>query len=255
MKWLVTGDCHGSIMRFQTYAETHPEPANIIILGDAGLNYFLDNRDDYRKDELAKLPYTFYLVRGNHEARPESLIGIETIYDKEVQGEVRVQLRWPQIRYLIDGYFYTIDNLTTLVIGGAYSVDKLYRLATGRQWFKDEQLNEDERAAISHALEFVNDFDLVLTHTCPLDWEPTDLFLSGIDQSTVDTTTEVWLAEIRDKIKWGIWLFGHFHEDRLERPGVEMFFRDITPLSEILFTEKDESNKIGFNKSPMYYIK
>lgn len=253
MGWLITGDCHSTIFRFVNYAHTHPNPANIIILGDAGFNYFLDNRDDERKDELAKLPLTFYLVRGNHEARPESLIGIETVYDEAVQGEVRVQPRWPQIKYLMDGGIYTIQGLRTLVIGGAYSVDKLYRLATGDQWFQDEQLNEKERADIFRSLDYTNNFDLVLTHTCPIDWEPTDLFLKGINQSTIDNTMEQWLKEVREKINWKIWLFGHFHDDRLERPGVEMFFQDITPLSTILKIENSEENKIGLSKSPQYY--
>lgn len=253
MKFAITGDCHGSIARFQTFAQTHPEPMNIIILGDAGFNYFLDNRDDYRKDALVKLPFTFYLVRGNHEARPESLPGIETIYDEEVHGNVRYQPRWPQIKYFIDGFPYTIQGLSTLVIGGAYSVDKLYRLATGNQWFADEQLSEEERNEISKSLSTLNIFDLVLTHTCPIDWEPTDLFLHGIDQSVVDQSMEKWLAEVRDKIHWKYWLFGHFHEDRLERPGVEMFYRDITPLDTILEIESDEENKIGYAHSPYYY--
>ena len=37
---------------------------------------------------------------------------------------------------------YNLDNLDTLVIGGAYSVDKEYRLIYDLKWFKSEQPDE-----------------------------------------------------------------------------------------------------------------
>ena len=32
--------------------------------------------------------------------------------------------------------------------------------------------------------------DVVFSHTCPLKYEPVEVFLPGIDQSTVDKSTE-----------------------------------------------------------------
>ena len=74
---------------------------------------------------------------------------------------------------------------------------------------------------------FGKHYDVILTHTCPISWEPTDLFLSGLDQSSVDKTMELWLDKVKQNIDWSIWLFGHYHDDRLMRPGVEMYFNDI----------------------------
>lgn len=45
----------------------------IIILGDAGVNYFGDYRDDNLKNALCKYPFTYFLIRGNHEQRPSIL--------------------------------------------------------------------------------------------------------------------------------------------------------------------------------------
>lgn len=40
------------------------------------------------------------------------------------------------------------------------------------------------------------DFDIILSHTCPFKYEPREMFLAVIDQSTVDTSTERWLDTI-----------------------------------------------------------
>ena len=37
-----------------------------------------------------------------------------------------------------DGEVYNFNGVSTLVIGGAYSVDKYYRLALGYNWYESE---------------------------------------------------------------------------------------------------------------------
>ena len=44
----------------------------LIILGDVGINYFGDWRDQRDKDELAMIPATILCIHGNHELRPTS---------------------------------------------------------------------------------------------------------------------------------------------------------------------------------------
>ena len=43
---------------------------------------------------------------------------------------------------------------------------------------------------------------------------PEDLFIKGIDQSTVDQSMEKWLQMIYDNIQCKIWYAGHYHCDR-----------------------------------------
>ena len=116
-----------------------------------------------------------------------------------------------------------------LTIGGAYSVDKWYRIEIGIQWFANEQLSKDERAQILEKISGEN-VDFILTHTCPLQFQPTDLFISGINQATVDKEMEVWLTEVEEKVWYGNFLFGHFHADKQIRPGVRMLYQDIIEL-------------------------
>ena len=230
--WIITGDTHGDMSRFSRLSVEDPNATAVIILGDAGCNYYKNKKDDRTKQALLDTNMTFYLVRGNHEDRPENITGMISVYDEEIQGEVFMEEAFPAIKYLKDGGIYVINGHKTLVIGGAYSVDKWYRLGMGYQWFPQEQLTTDEMATIETNIKGQH-FDFVLSHTCPISWEPVDLFLRGIDQSSVDKSMEQWLDSLKDKIDWTVWLFGHYHADRLERPGVEMFYREIEDMDTI----------------------
>lgn len=215
-----------------------PEETAVIILGDTGINFYLNKTDKKNKKAINNTGFTIYCVRGNHEERPENLDSMDLYYDPEVSGEVWAEEEFPNIKYFIDGAIYRINGHRVLTIGGAYSVDKYFRIgkfpkeSTWTGWFKDEQLTEEERNIIS-AYTKDQSYDIVLTHTCPYSWQPTDLFLSSIDQSSVDNTMELWLEDLKNNMNWGIWLFGHYHCDRVERPRVEMFFTEIEDLESI----------------------
>ena len=252
--WKVTGDTHGNMKRFENLpASFDMETLGIIILGDAGCNYYKNKKDHWTKMSLEKIGCMFYCVRGNHEERPENIKTMQTMYDEDVAGEVYYEPDYPHIHYFKDGGVYTIGGHKTLVIGGAYSVDKFYRLQMGYMWFPQEQLTADEMKKIESEA-FGEKFDFVFTHTCPISWEPRDLFLNGINQSEVDKSMELWLDDLKDEINWTVWLFGHYHADRLERPGVEMFFTDIDDL-DVIWGRWTSGEELSWwlEKSPMFY--
>ena len=236
-KFVITGDTHGMNISRVKGMELKEDEA-VIILGDAGFNFYLNKTDYKNKTKFNEMNIDVYCVRGNHEERPEN-IGAIKVYDEEIKGEVWIEPEFPHIHYFIDGGTYEIEGQSVLVLGGAYSVDKFYRLshfapdAKWTGWFKDEQLTKEEREDILNKVAGAH-FDIILSHTCPVDWEPTDLFLNSINQSKVDKTMELWLQDIKESVDWGIWLFGHFHADRLVRPGAEMYYTDSEHLSNII---------------------
>lgn len=234
--WLLTGDPHGNFTRFRNYdleVQKDPETA-VIMLGDVGLNWTLTEDDNNMKNFLSKrYAFRMYCLRGNHEARPSKVADMELVEDEDVKGEVYIQKRWPNIRYLKDYALYEFGGHRTFVIGGAYSVDKWYRLQNGYRWYDDEQLTSEERKACKRAVQEAGEVDFVFSHTCPLCWEPTDLFLSGLDQNTVDKTMERFLDSIVNEFQWKIWCFGHYHADRIERPYVEQFYKDTDSLETV----------------------
>ena len=109
-----------------------------------------------------------------------------------------------------------INNKRFLAIGGAYSVDKEYRLLMRYKWVSDEELNIGEMFDILCKLKNNKNhqFDFVLTHTCPIGCIQTDLFLSGIDQSKVSNRMENFLDNVANVIDFKHWYFGHLHDNR-----------------------------------------
>ena len=54
----------------------------------------------------------------------------------------------------------------------------------------------------------------MLSHTCPVIYEPTDLFLSIVDQSMVEKDMERYLGQIEYQLDYKAWLWGHYHQFR-----------------------------------------
>lgn len=237
----ITGDTHGQFKQVARFSQDHNLTADdtMIILGDAGINYFGNERDRQPRKQLAKLPITVFCIHGNHEMRPSSL----DIY-REITwrgGIVYVEDAYPNILFAKDGEIFDCDGTKAIVIGGAYSVDKFYRLENGWSWFEDEQPNSAIKAYVEQQLERnAWTIDVVLSHTCPLRYEPTEAFIAGVDQKTVDKSTEIWLGCIEEKLEYRKWYCGHYHtEKRIDK--LQFMFHDI----EEFFDESDICNNMN----------
>lgn len=183
----------------------------LIVLGDVGINYYLNEEDKNYKEYLKKLNLKLFYVRGNHEERPENI----STY-KEVEmfgGKVFIEEEYPNLIFAKDVETYNIDGKKILVIGGAYSVDKQYRLLHGYKWFKDEQLTKEEMVTILDKVKGKH-FDIVLTHTCPYKYEPRKVFMQGLDQSKVDKSMEHFLDKVEENINYDKWYCGHYHTEK-----------------------------------------
>lgn len=228
----ITGDTHGDFSRLGIFAKTMGirkekgrERDICIVLGDAGLNYFGDIRDVKTKNEVSRLPFDLFCIHGNHEMRPETVGGYEQA--EWHGGIVYRQKEFPHLLFARDGEIYDFAGKKTLVIGGAYSVDKEYRLAHGYRWFPDEQPSEEIKQRVEKKLDEIGwETDIVLSHTCPIKYQPTETFIHGLDQSRVDSSTEIWLDGIEDRLRYQKWYCGHYHVDkRIDR--IEFLFQSI----------------------------
>jgi len=207
-----TGDFHGDVreLLYRFDGIILSERDIIVVLGDAGLNYFFNDRDRKVKDLLNRWGVEVLCIHGNHEMRPQSI----SSYHEETWhgGTVYVEKAYPNVKFAKDGEIYELGSKRCIVIGGAYSVDKFYRLAHGLKWFANEQPDSEIKARVEDRLERERwQIDLVLSHTCPAKYIPTEAFLPGIDQSAVDNSTEAWLDKIEDKLDYKLWLCGHWH--------------------------------------------
>lgn len=210
-----TGDTHGDFLRIRFFIREHKLTSDdtVVILGDAGFNFHSSKVDKIKKARVNKDKVNILCIHGNHEMRPST---ISTYTTKEYcGGKVYYEKAYPYIMFAIDGEVYNLDGKNSIAIGGAYSIDKEYRIKHGIPWFKDEQPSAEIKRTVENKLESLNwKIDQVLSHTCPIKYSPTDTFIIGIDQSKVDKTTEEWLDTIENKLTYNRWLCGHFHINR-----------------------------------------
>ena len=232
----ITGDMHGDFSRL--YNLEFNKDDILIALGDTGINYYLNKYDIENKKILNNLNIKIFSIRGNHEERPEN---INTYKEVEMfGGKVFIEEEYPNLIFAKDGEIYNIDNKSILVIGGAYSVDKEYRLLYGHKWFKDEQLTKEEMNNIYNKVKGKH-FDIVLTHTCPLKYEPIEMFLTGIDQSKVDKNMEKFLDKIEEVIEYDKWYCGHYHTEK-QVDKIEFMFGRIKLFNKNEYYPKYDKN-------------
>lgn len=228
----ITGDTHGDFRRIEAFCSRVQTKRDdiLIILGDAGINYSGPRYDRLKKKFLESLPVTIFAIHGNHEQRPYTIDSYKEKMWKN--GVVYYEEEFPHILFARDGEIFDLNGLRTIVIGGAYSIDKEFRIAYGYGWWEDEQPSDEIKEYVERQLAAAGwETDVVLSHTVPLKYEPVEVFLEGVDQSKVDKSTEIWLNRIEDRLTYRKWYCGHYHTtkkiDRLELlfENVEEFMR------------------------------
>lgn len=217
----ITGDTHREFSRLENF--NYQKKDILIILGDAGINYFLNHFDDVVKERLNKLGLIFFCINGNHEERAENIKTYKEI--NFFDGIAYAEDKYPNLIFAKSSEVYTIEGMKVLVIGGAYSIDKNMRLVYDYPWFKSEQLTKEEMNKI---YEKVNNkhFDIVLSHTCPYKYIPREMFLPFVDQSKVDNSMELFLDKIEENISYDKWYCGHYHTEK-EIDKIEFMYERI----------------------------
>lgn len=233
----LTGDIHGYLNgRIREFIIKNLKKEDIfIILGDSGINYYLNGSDKKLKKLFSKFECKFFIVHGNHEEYPEN---INSYLEKEMfNGKVFYEKEFPNLIFAKDGEQYTIENKKFLVLGGAYSVDKNYRITmtnhgfVGYNWFKSEQMDVLSRENVLEKIKKDNKFDYILTHTCPKKYIPKEAFLKNINQDEIDDSMEEFLDKIQEMTEYNKWYCGHFHIDKDDKKNkIRFLFSDIIKL-------------------------
>ena len=241
----ITGDQHGDIenISYLNFHEHLSENDLVISLGDFGVPYWSaskKNKIDIETFELFNQIYTNYaIIQGNHSKRFER---VKWFRQTEFCGGNSFYLpQYPNFHFLQNGEVYNFNNMTFLVIGGGYSVDKYIRIAKGWTWEPEEKLNDEEKSKIRNLISANANYDFILTHVAPLELQPTWLFLNFVDQSTVETDEEEFLSEVREKIDYQGWFFGHYHGDYIIGEKEYLLFNE--------YIEINNNTKLNFSKN------
>lgn len=224
MATFLKGDIHSNLFEVIDFINRFDlgKNDNIIILGDCGIAWRKDKKDLVQNIKLwnecgngTKL----YFIDGNHE----NFNILNSLPIENNMGKVA-----DNIYHLRRGQVYEFENKKILVCGGADSIDK-YRRVENFTWWKEETISQETIDGIP-----AGHYDYVLTHCCPRSvFEENKIYLSTLqflDENKINHNSEDMLEQLKDKIVFDHWYFGHYHINRdLDEKFVCLFedFREV----------------------------
>lgn len=234
---LFLGDIHGAFHIIPNKVKTYDiTDANIIQVGDFGVGFKSFEKDkkllEQINSELKIRNIVLYAIRGNHDYKP--------YFDNNPFGLSNIKL-------VKDYSVLNMSNKKILFMGGAISIDRLYRINTDKYrqdkcWWSDESFELEEDELIN-----LKKLDIVVTHTAPSFCYPDnsngfgDLVNSYAYEDSVlktDLHTERYLMDRAFKIinannKITHHYYGHFHNSKvLEVDGVKHRLLNVNELYE-----------------------
>lgn len=237
MKIAFIGDQHGNnnnFFKLIDYVEKTHNPDCYYQAGDFGLmgDGFLARLDKISR-LMKKLDKICYLIDGNHDNH--AWLGAK------ISGKRTVELA-PHVIYLRRGEVITLGGKNILGVGGALSVDRVYR-KEGRDWWREETLSEFD---YKYALEQVEgkQIDVMVAHDTTLffDWPVSFNFISNIDDNLRGRAHRLKLQKIWEKCLPPLFIHGHYHKRYSEEKDydgqlyrVEGLGRDTQPLERQVF--------------------
>lgn len=206
MRLLIVGDSHGDL-NFMTQM-IHKAMVNdiktIIQLGDFGF-VWNDIGDLYNtnakklsmlNDAAAMAGVEILFLPGNHEDWDmlEALQGANWMFP-----DTRVDTN---IIYLGKVNEFMMGDVTFATVGGAYSIDRGWRVLN-ESWWQQEELADDD---IDYVRTLYSPVDVLLTHDAPT-WQ--QLNIMPIVESHIHRQR---MNQVHDHLKPKLWLHGHYHQ-------------------------------------------
>lgn len=195
----ITGDTHGSFERFIN--KTFKKDDSVIILGDCALIWsnVITEIEINNINFLNSLNATIYFIDGNHE-------NFERLNKFPITNNMHKISK--NIFHLIRGNIYTIENKTFFAFGGALSQDKIFRRLNISYWNEEIPSKKEMDLGIDNLNKVNNKVDYIITHTI---YDSLSNVLVG--KFSNDPTTN-YLTEIKNKVDYFYWYFGHYHIDQ-----------------------------------------
>lgn len=197
----------------------------LIILGDAGIIWNKNNEDTIKMYESLNIKILY--IDGNHEnfdiLNNLPCVSILDACAHKVSNN---------IYHICRGEILFIDGITFLCIGGAESIDKLYR-TENVSWWKDERIIDcDIDNAKYNLCKYNNKVDYVLTHCAP------ELIVKKLGFKCDDSVVQ--LTNIHKVVKTKKWFFGHYHIDKTFNKTFRCLYNDVVEIENI--HKRRESN-------------
>ena len=235
MSVYVTGDLHGDMDIRKLGTRNFSEGRNltkddyVIVAGDFGLVWDVNESgqsEQYWIDWLSNKKWTTLFVDGNHENfdRINALPQVE-LFD----GKAGMLTK--SIFHLKRGEIYNINGSKFFTFGGAYSIDKARRKSFISWWPQEEPNKAEMDWGLENLERHNNEVDYVVTHTAPTEVikEMSEYRLNFYDDYYImkmDSCSK-YLSEVKKRIKFKKWYFGHFHDNGELDDGFHVLYHDI----------------------------
>ena len=229
----ITGDTHADWgERFNTSRFPEQKAMTkddyVIVCGDFGI-WTHSKRQEYWLEWLEHKPFTTLFVSGNHENY--DLLDILPV--EEWNGGKINRVR-PSIIHLMRGQTYQIAGKRFFTFGGAQSHDiqegilrrsdpdfdekrktldkmgRFYRIEHETGWARELPSEDEMREGWKNLQKVDNCVDYIITH-CP--WTSMLLRMRGSNGTYQPDILTDYLQEIREKVTYRQWYFGHMHEN------------------------------------------
>ena len=224
----VTGDTHGNIDIDKLSEKNFPQQRELtkddylIVCGDFGL-VWNDSLAELRlRDWLSKKNFTTLWIDGNHE-------NFDRLYKFPLQERFGGLVReiTPSIYHLERGQVLDIDGHRFFCMGGAKSIDQMYR-TEHVSWWKQEMPSREEMELAVETLDR-NGWcvDYVVTHCAP------QKVLAKFNPYFENDAMVRFLERVRADLSFKKWFFGHYHIDNEVGDKFVALYQKVIPISDM----------------------
>lgn len=179
IKTRIIGDTHGKL---PSYLKLLEGVDNSIQVGDFGMGFGTRGEAGFVDKMIDEMPGNHRFIRGNHDSPKECKKSSHWIKDGTIEGDV-------------------------MFVGGAYSVDRDYRVEDISYW-RDEELSYEELNGLISLYAFMQP-KIMITHTAPISI-PRDHM--GFKIFGEGSRTELALQEMLEIHRPEQWWAGHWHK-------------------------------------------
>lgn len=206
------GDIHGALEINKLSTKNFPQQKEmtrddyVIICGDFGLVWNMDNEDRYWLKWLSDKPFTTLFIDGNHE-------NFDTLYSFPEQEKFGGKVREiaTNVYHLCRGNIFTINGKKIFAMGGATSIDKETRQPHISWWPQEIPSYKEMDLGLINLSKHKYKVDYVISHCAPTSILKR-LFKYNLYEADILNKYFDIIAESLDFRKW---YFGHYHIDRV----------------------------------------
>jgi len=206
---MVLGDTHGNIDAASgaVFRAQAKDIKTIVQVGDFGYWEHYDHGAflDQLSSACKRAGVNFFWIDGNHDNHPMLW---KKYTEKTKDGFIKVR---EHLFYIPRGHVWEWDGLKMMGVGGAYSIDKDWRIQkqgghdTEQLWWSTEMLTEEE-------IEFAKSrgkVDILFTHDCPTSFENHAPWMHKSDFNSSWHRRQ--MNEIGTTAQPAYWFHGHMH--------------------------------------------